>query len=196
LVDRTTNDVSTRGENVTQLLVDYRAGDAGAMDRLVPLVYAELRRIAAGYLRRERDGHTLQPTALVHEAYMRMVDQRDAPWQNRAHFLGCAAHLMRHILVDHARRRRAAKRGGGGPQVTLGVAEDVANGADVDLVALDDALKTLETIDARQRRMVELRFFGGLSIEETAEVLGMSSGQVRREWTAVRAWLRRELERV
>jgi RNA polymerase sigma factor (TIGR02999 family) len=188
--------VSTKGVNVTQLLADYRAGDAGAMDRLVPLVYAELRRIAARYLRRERGGHTLQPTALVHEAYLRMVDQRDAPWQNRAHFLGCAAHLMRNILVDHARRRRAAKRGGGDAQVTLGAAEEIANGPDVDLVALDDALVTLEAVDPRQRRMVELRFFGGLSIEETAEVLGMSSGQVRREWTAVRAWLRRELERV
>jgi RNA polymerase sigma factor (TIGR02999 family) len=187
--------VSTRGENVTQLLAAYRAGDAGAMDRLIPLVYAELRRIAARHLRRERGEHTLQPTALVHEAYLRMVDQRDAPWQNRAHFLGCAAHQMRNILVDHARRRRAAKRGAGAAQVTLGAAEDVANGADVDLVALDDALEALDAIDPRQRQMVELRYFGGLSIEETAEVLGLSSGQVRREWTVVRAWLRRELER-
>jgi RNA polymerase sigma factor (TIGR02999 family) len=186
---------SPSGENVTHLLAAHRAGDGDAIDKLVPLVYAELRRMAARHLRRERGEHTLQPTALVHEAYLRMVDQRDAPWQNRAHFLGCAAHLMRNILVDHARRRRAAKRGGGEARVSLG-AIDVADRTDVDLVALDDALRTLETIDARQSRMVELRFFGGMSIEEAAEVLGMSSAQVRREWTAVRAWLRRELERV
>jgi RNA polymerase sigma-70 factor (ECF subfamily) len=181
---------------VTELLAAYRAGDGEAMDRLVPLVYAELRRMAARHLRRERGEHTLQPTALVHEAYLRMVDQRDAPWQDRAHFLGCAAHLMRNILVDHARRRNAAKRGKGEARVTLGAAADVAQSTDVDLVALDDALRELEAIDPRQSRMVELRFFGGLSIEETAEVLGVSSAQVRREWTVVRAWLRRELERV
>jgi RNA polymerase sigma factor (TIGR02999 family) len=181
---------------VTQLLAAYRAGDVEAMDQLIPIVYAELRRMAARHLRRERGEHTLQPTALVHEAYLRMVDQSDAPWQDRAHFLGCAAHLMRNILVDHARRRNAAKRGKGDARVTLGEAADVAQGTDVDLVALDDALRALEAIDPRQSRMVELRFFGGLSIEEAAEVLGLSSAQVRREWTVVRAWLRRELERV
>jgi RNA polymerase sigma-70 factor, ECF subfamily len=186
---------SPKDENVTQLLAAYRDGDAGAMDRLVPLVYAELRRMAARHLRRERDGHTLQPTALVHEAYLRMADEREAPWQNRAHFLACAAQLMRNILVDHARKRNAAKRGHGEARMTLGAAAEVASSADVDLEAVDDALRTLEAIDPRQSRMVELRFFGGLSIEETAEVLGMSSAQVRREWTAVRAWLRRELER-
>jgi RNA polymerase sigma factor (TIGR02999 family) len=186
---------SPTGESVTRLLAAYRAGDVGAMDQLVPLVYAELRRMAARHLRRERGEHTLQPTALVHEVYLRMVDQSDAPWQNRAHFVGFAAHLMRNVLVDHARRRRAAKRGRGDARVSLGAAAGVANTTDVDLVALDDALRALETIDARQSRMVELRFFGGLSIEEAAEVLGMSSAQVRREWTAVRAWLRRELER-
>jgi RNA polymerase sigma factor (TIGR02999 family) len=187
--------VELEAKDVTQLLAAYRAGDREAMDRLVPLVYAELRRIATRYVRGERAEHTLQPTALVHEAYMRMVEQKDVQWQNRAHFLGCAAQLMRHILVDHARSRRAGKRGGGGARVTLGDAVAVAEERAVDLIALDDALKALEALDPRQSRMVELRYFGGLSIEETAEVLGLSSAQVRREWTAVRVWLRRELQR-
>ena len=185
----------SEARNVTQLLAAYRAGDREAMERLVPLVYAELRRIAARYVRGERSEHTLQPTALVHEAYLRLVEQQDVQWQNRAHFLGCAAQLMRHILIDHARARRAGKRGGGGARVTLGEASELAQERAVDLIALDDAMKALEALDPRQSRMVELRYFGGLSIEETAEVLGMSSAQVRREWTAVRVWLRRELQR-
>ncbi len=161
----------------------------------MPLVYAELRRIAARYVRGERSENTLQATALVHEAYLRMVEQQDVQWQNRAHFLGCAAQLMRHVLIDHARARSAGKRGGGGVRVTLGAASDVAEERAVDLIALEEALKVLEALDPRQSRMVELRYFGGLSIEETAEVLEMSSAQVRRQWTAVRVWLRRELQR-
>jgi RNA polymerase sigma-70 factor (ECF subfamily) len=159
----------------------------------MPLVYAELRRTAARYLRRERSGHTLQPTALVHEAYVRLIDQRDVQWQNRAHFLGFAAQVMRHILVDHARAHSAGKRGGGAARVTLSEALVVPEERDVDLVALDDALTALAALNAQQARAVELRYFGGLSIEEAAEVLGVSTATVRRDWTVARAWLRREM---
>jgi len=154
-----------------------------------------LRRIAAGYLRRERDGHTLQPTALVNEAYMRLVDQRDVTWQNRAHFLGIAAQVMRRILVDHARARLTAKRGGGVAPITLaGAAHGGAQETDdVDLLALHDALERLAALDPEQARLVELRYFGGLTIEETAEALGVSPATVKREWALARAWLRREL---
>jgi RNA polymerase sigma factor (TIGR02999 family) len=181
-------------ENVTRLLERYRSGDRAALEELVPIVYKELRSIAAGALRRERDGHTLQPTALVHEAYLRMVGQREVRWQNRAHFLGCAAQLMRHVLVDHARARRAGKRGGGGEKVTLGEAQAITGERPVDLVALDDALEALAKMDERQCRVVELRYFGGLSIEETAEVLGVSPATVSHDWAIARAWLRSELE--
>jgi RNA polymerase sigma-70 factor, ECF subfamily len=181
--------------NVTRMLQDWSAGDPSAADRLLPVVYGELRRLAAGCLRRERTGHTLQPTALVNEAWMKLAGQ-DAPWQNRAHFLGVAAGAMRRILVDHARRRHAQKRGGGDLRVTLtdGVAAS-ASGGDVDLVLLDGALERLAALDARQARMVTMRFFAGLTVEETAEALGVSEKTVKRDWAAAKAWLRRELAR-
>ena len=180
---------------VTRLLGEYRRGDRAALDRIVPLVYGELRRIAARALRREREGHTLQPTALVHEAYMRMVEQEGVEWQNRAHFLACAANAMRRILVDSARARRAGKRGGGANRETLSEALEVAAAQPVDLVALDDALSALAALHARQAQVVELRYFGGLSIEETAEVLGVSPATVSNDWALARGFLRRELSR-
>jgi len=180
---------------VTRLIGQYRRGDRTALERLVPLVYGELRRIAARALRAERHGHSLQPTALVHEAYLRFAVQKDVQWQNRAHFLGCAAQLMRHILVDSARARLAAKRGGGVVKVTLDGEIEVADECGFDLVALDDALSSLAKLDERQARVVELRYFGGLSIEETAEVLGVSPATVSNDWALARTWLRRELRR-
>jgi RNA polymerase sigma factor (TIGR02999 family) len=178
---------------VTRLIGEYRRGDQAALERLVPLVYGELRKIAARALRAEREGHTLQPTALVHEAYLRLYEQENVQWQNRAHVLGCAAQMMRNILVDSARARRAGKRGGGAARVTLGDAMGVAAARPLDLVALDDALSTLASLDARRARVVELRYFGGLSIEETAEVLGVSAATVSNDWAFARTWLRREL---
>ena len=177
---------------VTQLLLNWRAGDPQALGSLTPLVYGELRRIAKRYLQRERQGHTLQSTALVHEAYLKLIDQ-DVSWQNRAHFFGIAAQFMRRILVDHARAKQAEKRGGANAcRVTLdeGIA---AAQSDVDLVALDGALSRLASIDAQQSRIIELRFFAGLSIEETAEVLEVSPATVKRDWAMARAWLFREL---
>jgi len=176
---------------VTQLLAAWNAGDEHARDRLIPIVYADLRRMARRYMRRERDGHTLQPTELVHEAFMRLVDS-GADWQGRAHFFAVAAQVMRRILVDHARTRQAAKRGSGAPALVL---EDVAAPihSDVDLLALDDALRLLGDLDPRQCQVVELRFFGGLSVEETAEVLGISTATVKREWQMAKAWLYRQL---
>jgi RNA polymerase sigma factor (TIGR02999 family) len=181
--------------DITQLLAEYREGDRDAIDRLIPLVYAELRRIAARSLRAERKEHTLQPTALVNEAYLRMVEQRNAVWQNRAHFLGCAARLMRNILVDHARAHRADKRGGQQMRVTLGEDMLLIEEREVDLLALDAALERLAEQDEQKCRIVELRYFGGLSTEETAEVLGVSDRTVKRAWALARAWLRRDLER-
>jgi RNA polymerase sigma factor (TIGR02999 family) len=175
------------------LLTAVRKGRRGALDELLAAAYPELRRIAAAHLRREREGHTLQPTALVHEAYVRLVDQRDVEWQNRAHFLGIAAQAMRRILVDHARRRQAGKRAGGLTRVTLDDAWMSPKERDVELVALDDALSTLAARDVELSRLVELRFFGGLTIEETAEVLGVSTATVERDWAVARAWLRREM---
>ncbi|MFN7973982.1 MAG: ECF-type sigma factor [Acidobacteriota bacterium] len=180
---------------VSGLLAKVRQGDREALERIVPLVYAELRRIAARHLRGERREHTLQPTALVHEAYVRMVGESAPVWQNRAHFLGCAAQLMRHILVDHARAGKARKRGGGQAMVTLSDDVDRAADPEVDVTVLDEALEALAALDARQARVVELKFFGGLSIEETAEVLSVSSAVVRSDWTVARAWLKRELRR-
>jgi RNA polymerase sigma factor (TIGR02999 family) len=177
---------------VTKLLEAWGAGDQSAPDKLMPLVYAELHRLAHQHMRREQRGHTMQTSALVNEAYLRLVDQR-AQWQNRAHFFGIAARLMRQILVDEARRRGYAKRGGGVLRVTLDEAMTVAQEQSASVMALDDALKSLEQIDARQSRIVELRFFGGLSIEETAEVLKVSPGTVMRDWTFARAWLRNEM---
>ena len=181
-------------DGVTQMLVDWSNGDQAALDKLMPVVYDELRRLASNYLRRERPGHTLQPTALVNEAYMKLVDQRKARWQNRAQFFGVAAQLMRRILVDHARVRQAQKRGGSDQQqISLTHADQMAEKPDVDLLALHEALNQLAEIDPQQARIVELRFFGGLTIEEAAEVLEISHATVERDWTLARAWLRREL---
>jgi RNA polymerase sigma factor (TIGR02999 family) len=179
---------------VTALLRDWSGGDREALERLMPLVYQELRRLAASYLRVERPDHTLQPTALVHEAYLRLVDQRGVSWQNRAHFFGIAAQMMRRILVDHARRRQAAKRDATALRLPAMRAEgEEASARDPELLALDQALCGLESLDARQARIVELRFFGGLTVEETAEVAGVSSATVKREWRTARAWLAREI---
>ena len=180
---------------VTQLLVRWRGGDREALDSLLPLVYDELRRIARHYLQNERTGHTLQSTALVNEAYLRMVAQDLPEWQNRAHFFAVAAQLMRQILVDHARSRCASKRGGDVYKVSLDEAEGQALVADVDIVALDDALKELAEMDPQQSRVVELKFFAGLSNEDTAEVLNVSPSTVKRDWVTARAWLHRELDR-
>ncbi len=168
-------------------------GDARALDRLFPLVYRELRERAAGYLRGERPGHTLQPTALAHETYLRLAGRPDFPWQNRAHFMAVAARAMRLILVDHARRRRAAKRGGGDAPLEFDTGVVLAAGATVEFDDLDRALSDLARLSERQARVVELRYFGGLTIEETGEVLGVSPMTVKRDWATARAWLYREL---
>jgi RNA polymerase sigma factor (TIGR02999 family) len=175
--------------------VDWSNDNKEALDKLMPLVYDELRRLAGHYLRRERPGHTLQTTALVHEAYLRLVDQTNVRWQDRAHFFGIAANLMRRILVDHARSHHATKRGGTRCKLPLDEAVNLFEKQDVDLVALDDALINLAVIDPQQSRIVELRFFGGLTIEETAEALGVSSAAVFYEWSLARAWLHRELSK-
>ena len=178
---------------VTALLHDWSGGDRQALERLMPLVYDELRRLAASYLRSERRDHTLQPTALVHEAYLRLVDQRIPDWKNRAHFFGIAAHMMRRILVDHARRRLAAKRSGGSVRLDLEVSADDWSGRGAELLTLDAALTKLESLDPDQVRIVEMRYFGGLTIEETAEAAKISTATVKREWRTARAWLRREI---
>ena len=182
-------------EQVTSLLLRWRSGDKAALDALMPLVYDELRRLAHHYLQRERPDHTLQSTALVHEAYARLVGQNLPEWQNRAHFFGVAAQLMRQILVDYARSHRAGKRGGSACKLPLDDAESHTSIADVDVVALDDALQTLARLDPQQSRVVELRFFAGLSIEDTSEVLGVSPSTVKRDWNTARVWLYRELDR-
>ena len=179
--------------DVTRLLIDWSKGDAAARDQLMPLVYNELRRMARRYMRYEQVGHTLQPTALVHDAYIRLIDQTRVQWQNRAHFFGVAAQIIRRILVDHARAGHRLKRGGPALKVTLSPDLLPAKQMDLDLVNLDDALARLALMDERQSRMVELRFFGGLSIEETGEVLNISPATVKREWIMARAWLHREL---
>jgi RNA polymerase sigma factor (TIGR02999 family) len=182
------------GEAVTQLLLEWGAGDRDALDRLLPVVFDELRRLAHAYLRRERADHTLQPTALVNEAYLRLVDQRSVRWQNRAQFFGIAANLMRQILVDHARKRAAEKRGGSDKQrLSLTQAGLIAREQEVDVLALDEAMERLAAFDSQQARIVELKFFAGLTIEETAEVLNISHATIEREWKLARAWLRREL---
>ena len=180
-------------QEVTQLLVAWRNGDQNARDELIPLVYQELHRLAHQYMSRERPGHTLQTSALVNEAFLRLADQRDIQWQNRAHFIGIAGQMMRRILVDYARNRGYAKRGGGTLQVSLDEDLIVSDERSADIVALDEALQSLARLDERKSRLVELRFFGGLSIEETAEVLGVSPGTVMRDWTLAKAWLRREM---
>jgi RNA polymerase sigma factor (TIGR02999 family) len=181
--------------DVTLLLSRLRQGDDRALERLMPLVHDELRRLARYHMRGERAGHTLQPTALAHEAYMRLVDLDRIDWRGRAHFFAVAAGIMRRILIDHARKRRAARRGGGAAHVSLDEGAGVADQRPEELVALDDAMGRLAELDPRQERIVELRFFGGLSVDETAAVLGISARTVKREWAVARAWLRAELGR-
>jgi RNA polymerase sigma factor (TIGR02999 family) len=178
---------------VTQWLVAGSAGDAQALESLLPLVYEELHRQATGFFRRERAGHTLQPTALVSEVYLRLVHQHEVSWQNRAHFFGIAAQMMRRILVSHARGREAKKRGGAADHISLPEDLMAASGRDPNLLALDDALTRLETLDPEKSRMVELRFFSGLSIEETAEVMKVSPRTIDRQWQTAKAWLHREI---
>jgi len=181
--------------DVTQLLVAWGNGDQAARDQLMPLVYAELHRLAHRHIKKERPGHTLQTSALVNEAFVRLVDQRDVQWQSRAHFFGIAAQMMRRILVDYARKRRFAKRGGNQLQVSLNEELVAANQRSAEVVLLDDALTQLAEIDERKSKVVELKFFGGLSIEETAEALGVSPGTVMRDWTLAKAWLRRAMNK-
>ena len=185
--------MSASPRDVTQLLLAWRNGDEGARDALMPLVYQELHRLAHQYMRRERPEHTLQTSALVNEAFLRLVDQRNVQWQNRAHFFGIAGQMMRRILVDYARNRMYAKRGGGACQVSLDEELIISDERSAEVVALDDALQSLASLDERKSRVVELRFFSGLSIEETAEVLGVSPGTAMRDWTLAKAWLRREM---
>jgi RNA polymerase sigma factor (TIGR02999 family) len=180
---------------VSKLLRNWGQGDPDARDALIPLVYDELRRVARRYLRRERPDHTLQSAALVNEAYLRLMGGGSPQWQNRAHFFGVAAQLMRHILVDHARKRCAAKRGAGAPRLTLDPQAALPQAKELDLVQLDDALNRLGDLDAQQSQIVELRFFGGLSIEETSMVLGVSPATVKREWATARTWLRWEMNK-
>ena len=181
--------------HVTKLLADWGNGDQDAREVLIPLVYSELRRMARRYLHRERAGHTLQSAGLVNEAYLRLVHANPPQWQNRAHFFGVAAQLMRHILVDHARNCLAVKRGAGAPHLMLTPGIVLPENPELDLVALDDALNNLASLDPQQSRIVELRFFGELSIEETAVVLGVSPATVKRDWATARAWLQRELNK-
>lgn len=178
---------------ITQLLIAWSNGDQVARDELMSIVYRELHRLAHHYMKRESPGHTLQTSALVNEAYLKMVDQRDVHWRNRAHFFGIAAQMMRRILVDYARSRSYAKRGGGAREMSLDEALIVSDERSAEVVALDETLKRLADIDERKSQIVELRFFGGLSIEETAEVLTVSPGTVMRDWTLAKAWLRREM---
>ena len=178
---------------ITQLLVDWSEGDRAALDRLTPLVYGELHRLAHRYMNRERAGHTLQTSALVNEAFLRLVDQRNVRWNNRAHFFAIAAQMMRRILVDYARSHLYAKRGAGAIHVSLDQAALVSNEPSAEVTALDEALTKLESIDSQQARVVELKFFGGLTIKEIAEAMGISTDMVKREWSTAKAWLYREI---
>ena len=182
-------------KQITQMLVEWGNGDQAALEKLTPLVYKELHRLARRYMGRERAGHTLQTSALVNEAYIRLIDWKNVQWQNRAHFFAVSAQLMRRILVDFARSRSYAKRGGAARNVSLEEAAVVSREKGADLVALDDALDSLTRLHERQSRVVELRFFGGLELEEIADVLEVSVGTVRRDWSLARAWLHRELSR-
>lgn len=185
-----------QSESVTQLLIEWSTGNQKALDRLMPLVYNELHRLARNHLRRERADHTLQPTALVNEAYVKLIDQKHAKWQNRAQFYGVAAQLMRRILVDHARQRQASKRGGADQQrLSITTADQLhAKQPQLDLLALHRALEELKEFDPQQERIVELKFFGGLSNQETAHVMGIGHATVERDWKTARAWLRHKLE--
>ena len=185
--------VKQADQSITQLLVKWGSGDKAALDALIPLVYDELRRLAASYLRRKAGPHTIQATALVHEAYVRLADQSSISMENRAQFYGLAAKVMRDILVDHARRRHAAKRGGDQLRLSLTEAERFGHKPEVELIALDDALKVLAATNPQHSRVVELRFFGGLTIEETSQVMSLSHATTERHWSFARAWLRREL---
>ena len=184
----------TTPATITQLLIRWRNGDQSVLNDLLPKVYDELRRLAKYYLRKERQGHTLQASDLVHEAYLRLVDAKQIDWQNRAHFFGIAAVRMRHILVEHARSRQAAKRGGREYRLSLSEADRLGGQRDVNLLSLDEALQRLEVLDAQKARIVELRYFGGLTIEETAEALKISPATVKRDWSMARAWLRSEIK--
>ena len=179
--------------NVTELLLEWRQGESDALNRLTPLVYDELRRMAHRYVQRERAGHTLETTALVNEAFLRLIGQQKIDWQNRAHFFAVTAQVMRHVLIDHARRRHFAKRGGEAQRVSLEEASVMSHERAAELVALDEALDNLARIDPRKSRVVELRYFGGLSLEETADVLEISLMTVRRDWRAAKAWLYKAL---
>jgi len=181
--------------DVTALLRKWTSGDKAAIDQLTPLIYGELRRLAHRHLRRERRDHTLQSTALVHEAWLRLVDQKQAKWQDRAHFFAVSAQMMRRILVDHARAQQRDKRGGGAQVLALDEAIGLPRQRSLELIALDDALHDLARLDARQSQVIELRFFAGLSIDETAEALGISKATANRDWITGRAWLLRELDR-
>jgi RNA polymerase sigma factor (TIGR02999 family) len=191
-----TDDSDSSTGAITQWLLDWGRSDKKGLDQMLPVVYEELHRLAAHYLGREATGHTLQPTALVHEAYLRLVDQRRVDWRNRAQFLGLAASMMRRILVNHARDRTARKRGGNPERVSLSLIESPSGRPDVELIALEDALERLTALDQRKSRVVELKFFGGLTIDEIAEVLEISPATVEREWAFARAWLYDAIEGV
>lgn len=180
-------------QEITQLLLSWSKGDKAALNQLIPLVYPELRRLARRYMGRENSQHTLQTSALINEAYLRLVDQQAVAWQDRAHFLAVAAQVMRHILIDHARSHRYAKRGAGAQHIALDDVAVVNQDRAAEFVALDDALTTLAVVDPRKGRIVELRFFGGLTVEETAEVMTLSQITIKREWRAAKAWLLREI---
>jgi RNA polymerase sigma factor (TIGR02999 family) len=181
-------------QDVTDLLVEWGNGDQEALNQLMPLVYDELHRLASRHLRHERPGHTLQTTALVHEAYLKLVDQKNMTWQNRVQFFAASAQVMRHILVDHARSRRALKRGGENLRLSLDEAKMSSEEKDADLLSLNEALNNLSVIDSQQSRVVELRIFGGLTVEETAEALEISTRTVKREWSMAKAWLHRQIK--
>jgi RNA polymerase sigma-70 factor, ECF subfamily len=185
---------SRNSADVTQLLIKWGKGDRAALDDMLPLVYSEMKRVAKYYLNRERQGHTLQTTALVHEAYIRMIDQRHVDWKNRAHFFSVASEMMRRILVNYARDRAAVKRGGNAQRISLSNLDEVAEQPNVDLIALDQALTELAKEDERKARIVELKFFGGMTNNEIAEVMKISDATVEREWTVARAWLYRSIE--
>ena len=187
------NGMVTASHEVTQLLVAWGEGDQTALDKLMPLVYDELHRLAHRYMAQERPEHTLQTSALVNEAYVRLIDQKNVHWQNRAQFFGIAATSMRRILVGYARRRKRSKRGAGAVQISLDEAAILSDERAAEMIALDEALENLAAVDQRKSQVVELRFFGGLSIDETAEVLKVSPGTVMRDWTLAKAWLRREI---